>query len=60
MLFERQDYQEECVYNIIQILKNYCFESHKYKYLEEGLRNFYKNKNIPAKNLPKLESLNSI
>jgi type III restriction enzyme len=50
MLFERQKYQEDCVKNIVSVLKDYNFQTNSKDELEANLRNFYTdNITIPSK-----------
>ncbi len=50
MLFERQEYQENCVNNIINVLKDYDFYTHDFQNLQYSLNDFYKtDSNIPVK-----------
>lgn len=52
MLFERQEYQEDCVNEIITILKDYDFTTHDSNILKNSLEEFYKkNNSIPKKDL---------
>ena len=51
MKFEDQDYQKQCVKNIINSLKFFDFKTHSKESLKNSLENFYKEegKNIPDK-----------
>lgn len=51
MQFEKQDYQEECVKNIIEALKDFDFKNPSKESLKQSLTTFYQNlgKNIPDK-----------
>ncbi|HPO50317.1 MAG TPA: DEAD/DEAH box helicase family protein, partial [Spirochaetota bacterium] len=51
MLFEKQRYQEDCVNNIISVLKDYDFERNDANELKSNLSLFYKQFNIPKKEL---------
>jgi type III restriction enzyme len=53
MKFEDQDYQKQCVENIINSLKCFDFKTHSKESLKNSLENFYKEdgKNIPEKML---------
>ncbi len=57
MIFEKQPYQQECVNNIITLLKNFCFEKqHSIENLQECLKDFYANHKIPLQTIS--DSLN--
>ena len=48
--FEHQQYQEECVKNIVSILEGYDFKTNEIEILNSNLEKFYKNNNsIPNK-----------
>ena len=48
--FEHQQYQEECVKNIVSILEGYDFKTNEIDILNSNLEKFYKNNNnIPNK-----------
>lgn len=51
MQFEKQDYQEQCVKNIINSLKDFDFKNPSVLSLQDSLKNFYKNdgKHLPNK-----------
>lgn len=45
MIFEKQEYQEQCISNIIKLLKNFDFK--KQNNLKECLKQFYKSTPLP-------------
>lgn len=49
MKFEHQEYQEQCVKNIVSVLENYDFNSDGIEELKDNLTEFYINGNIPKK-----------
>lgn len=49
MIFEKQDYQQECIENISSILQNFDFT--KQDNLKECLQEFYKNTSLPTRNI---------
>ncbi len=49
MLFEKQDYQEQCVSNIIEVLRDYDFDSNDSAQLFSSINEFYKTNSIPIK-----------
>lgn len=49
MIFEKQDYQQNCIENISKILQNFDFK--KQDNLKECLRNFYKSVAMPIQNI---------
>ena len=52
MQFEKQDYQNECVKNIINVLRDFDFSLHNKNELKNYLQTFYNNNpNIPIKTL---------
>ena len=51
MLFEKQKFQEDCVNNIISVLKDFDFEINDTSVLKSNLTAFYNSYNIPKKNL---------
>ncbi len=52
MLFEKQKYQEDCVSNIVNVLKDYDFSLNDIDVLKNNLRQFYSlNNDIPMKDL---------
>ena len=44
MIFERQDYQQDCINNIINLLKDFDFKKHDANNLKEVFNNFLKDK----------------
>ncbi|STQ85460.1 DEAD/DEAH box helicase [Helicobacter muridarum] len=54
MIFEKQEYQQDCINNIVEILKDFDFKSHNASNLQQCLQDFYKrNSEIPIKNFSK-------
>ncbi len=51
MIFEKQDYQQECIYNIITLLDGYDFKRHDALNLKDCLSQFHAACEIPVKNL---------
>lgn len=51
MIFERQDYQQECIANIILALENFDFAKQNAENLENCLDKFYSTHAMPLKNL---------
>jgi len=51
MLFEKQKYQDDCVDNIISVLKDYDFTLNDQSELTQNLLSIYNNINIPKKDL---------
>lgn len=49
MIFEKQDYQQECIENISSILQNFDFT--KQDNLKECLQEFYKSTSLPTHNI---------
>ena len=49
MIFEKQDYQQECIENISSILQNFDFK--KQDNLKECLQEFYKSTSLPTHNI---------
>lgn len=49
MIFEKQNYQQECIDNITSLLENFDFK--KQNNLKECLQNFYKHHTIPTTTL---------
>lgn len=49
MIFEKQDYQQECIENISKILQNFDFT--KQDNLKECLQEFYKSTSLPTHNI---------
>lgn len=49
MIFERQDYQQECIGNIISVLED--FDTHNAENLKNCLNKFYTTHTMPLKNL---------
>lgn len=49
MIFEKQDYQQECIENISSILQNFDFK--KQDNLKECLQEFYKNTSLPIQSI---------
>ncbi|EGK8038171.1 DEAD/DEAH box helicase family protein [Campylobacter lari] len=49
MIFEKQEYQEKCIDNIIKLLKDFDFK--RQDNLKECLQNFYKNTHLPIQNI---------
>ena len=47
MIFEKQDYQEECVSNIISVLFGYDFKQNSINTLHSNLNSFYKTSPMP-------------
>lgn len=44
MIFEKQDYQQDCINNIINLLKDFDFKKHDANNLKEVFNNFFKDK----------------
>lgn len=44
MIFEKQDYQQDCINNIINLLKDFDFKKHDANNLKEVFNNFFKYK----------------
>ena len=60
MLFEKQAHQEECVANIVSVLRNVDFENKDFSGLTKSLKELAKEKNyrpFPIENRPKLDVL---
>ncbi|NHA59302.1 DEAD/DEAH box helicase [Helicobacter pylori] len=51
MIFEKQDYQQECIYNIITLLDGYDFKRHDALNLKDCLSQFHATCEIPVRNL---------
>lgn len=51
MIFEKQDYQQECIANIISLLENFDFINHDAETLKDCLDKFYTTHHMPLKNL---------
>ncbi|MBX7490748.1 DEAD/DEAH box helicase family protein [Helicobacter turcicus] len=51
MIFERQDYQQECINNIISVLEDFDFDAHNAENLKTCLDKFYATHTMPIKNL---------
>ncbi|WP_198518043.1 DEAD/DEAH box helicase family protein [Helicobacter pylori] len=51
MIFEKQDYQQECIYNIITLLDGFDFKRHDALNLKDCLSQFHAACEIPVKNL---------
>lgn len=49
MIFEKQEYQEKCINNIIKLLENFNFKEQNN--LKQCLQNFYKNTHLPIQNI---------
>ncbi|OON99237.1 MAG: hypothetical protein ATN35_01620 [Epulopiscium sp. Nele67-Bin004] len=49
MLFEKQEYQEKCVDNIIEVLKDYDFKFNDVDALYASITEFYKSNLLPIK-----------
>nr|BAJ52738.1 type III restriction enzyme R protein [Campylobacter lari] len=49
MIFEKQEYQEKCINNITNLLKDFDFK--KQDNLKECLQEFYKTTNLPVQNI---------
>ncbi|MBC5857980.1 DEAD/DEAH box helicase family protein [Campylobacter jejuni] len=49
MIFEKQEYQEKCINNILKLLKDFDFK--KQDNLKECLQNFYKTTHLPIQNI---------
>ncbi|MBZ7935051.1 DEAD/DEAH box helicase family protein [Campylobacter sp. B0100352/1] len=49
MIFEKQEYQEKCINNIIELLKDFDFK--KQDNLKQCLQNFYKTTHLPIQNI---------
>ena len=57
MIFERQDYQQECIENIITLLEHFDFKAHSTQNLKECLQDFYAKTN--ANTLNSANAINS-
>ena len=51
MIFEKQDYQQECITNIITLLDGFDFKHHNALNLKDCLSKFHATHEIPIKNL---------
>ncbi|CAK00147.1 restriction endonuclease [Helicobacter acinonychis] len=51
MIFEKQDYQQECINNIITLLNGFDFKHHNALVLKDCVSKFYATHEIPVKNL---------
>lgn len=51
MIFEKQDYQQECITNIITLLDGFDFKHHNAENLKDCLSKFHATHEIPIKNL---------
>ncbi|WP_120885241.1 DEAD/DEAH box helicase family protein [Helicobacter pylori] len=51
MIFEKQDYQQECIHNIITLLDGFDFKCHDALNLKDCLNQFHAACEIPVKNL---------
>ncbi|GAA7660605.1 DEAD/DEAH box helicase family protein [Helicobacter pylori] len=51
MIFEKQDYQQECIHNIITLLDGFDFKCHDALNLKDCLSQFHTACEIPVKNL---------
>ncbi|MEJ8596688.1 DEAD/DEAH box helicase family protein [Helicobacter pylori] len=51
MIFEKQDYQQECIYNIITLLDGFDFKRHDALNLKDCLNQFHAACEIPVKNV---------
>ncbi len=51
MIFEKQDYQQECIYNIITLLDGFDFKRHDALNLKDCLSQFHAACEIPVRNL---------
>lgn len=51
MLFEKQEYQENCVGNIIEVLKDYDFQINDSSVLNNALKDFYKKMRLPIQDI---------
>ncbi|WP_100968953.1 DEAD/DEAH box helicase family protein [Helicobacter pylori] len=51
MIFEKQDYQQECIHNIITLLDGFDFKRHDALNLKDCLSQFHTACEIPVKNL---------
>lgn len=51
MIFEKQEYQQECIKNCVEILQNFDFKRQDRENLKDCLQKFQKDKNIAVKNL---------
>lgn len=51
MIFEKQDYQQECITNIITLLDGFDFKRHDALNLKDCLSKFHATHEIPIKNL---------
>ncbi|EAK1650784.1 DEAD/DEAH box helicase, partial [Campylobacter jejuni] len=49
MIFEKQEYQEKCINNIIKLLENFNFKEQNN--LKQCLQDFYKTTSLPIKNI---------
>nr|WP_317845507.1 MULTISPECIES: DEAD/DEAH box helicase family protein [unclassified Campylobacter] len=45
MIFEKQQYQQDCINNIISLLSGFDFKNHNITNLQECLKAFYQSKN---------------
>ncbi len=51
MIFEKQDYQQECINNIITLLNDFDFKRHDASVLKDCVSKFHATHEIPVKNL---------
>ncbi|MDU9726910.1 DEAD/DEAH box helicase family protein [Helicobacter pylori] len=51
MIFEKQDYQQECIHNIITLLDGFDFKCHDALNLKDCLSQFHATCEIPVRNL---------
>ncbi|MFP6289303.1 hypothetical protein ACLGEF_04315 [Helicobacter pylori] len=51
MIFEKQDYQQECINNIITLLDGFDFKRHDALNLKDCLNQFHAACEIPVKNV---------
>lgn len=51
MIFEKQDYQQECIENITKILHNFDFKTQNANMLKSCLQTFYKQHTMPVATL---------
>ncbi len=51
MIFEKQDYQQECITNILTLLEYFDFKHHNALNLKDCLEQFHAKHEIPIKNL---------
>ncbi|WP_181881851.1 hypothetical protein [Helicobacter sp. MIT 14-3879] len=49
MIFERQDYQQECIGNVISVLEDFDFSTHNAENLKNCLNRFYTTHTMPLK-----------